>query len=59
MPLREAVLEAPIPRPRRNIYCVGKNYHEHAKEFAASSFDSGALYQAPLMLTQEGDSRIV
>ena len=25
MPLREAALEAPIPRPRRNIYCVGKN----------------------------------
>ena len=42
MPLKEAVLEAPIPRPRRNIYCVGKNYHEHAKEFASSGFDSGA-----------------
>jgi 2-keto-4-pentenoate hydratase/2-oxohepta-3-ene-1,7-dioic acid hydratase in catechol pathway len=37
------VLEAPIPRPRRNIYCVGKNYHEHAKEFAASGFDSSAV----------------
>src|SRR3954462_6660000 len=22
--------DAPIPRPRRNIFCVGKNYHEHA-----------------------------
>jgi 2-keto-4-pentenoate hydratase/2-oxohepta-3-ene-1,7-dioic acid hydratase in catechol pathway len=43
MPLSEAVLEAPIPRPRRNIYCVGKNYHEHAKEFAASGFDSSAV----------------
>jgi 2-keto-4-pentenoate hydratase/2-oxohepta-3-ene-1,7-dioic acid hydratase in catechol pathway len=43
MPLREAILEAPIPRPRRNIYCVGKNYHEHAKEFAASGFDSSAV----------------
>src|SRR5277367_7043356 len=43
MPLREAALEAPIPRPRRNIYCVGKNYHEHAHEFAASGFDSSAV----------------
>src|ERR1700681_4671366 len=43
MPLREAILEAPIPRPRRNIYCVGKNYHEHAHEFAASGFDSSAV----------------
>jgi 2-keto-4-pentenoate hydratase/2-oxohepta-3-ene-1,7-dioic acid hydratase in catechol pathway len=42
MPLREAVLEAPIVRPRRNIFCVGKNYHEHAKEFASSGFDSSA-----------------
>ncbi len=42
MPLGEARLEAPIPRPRRNIFCVGKNYHEHAKEFASSGFDSSA-----------------
>jgi len=42
MPLREADIEAPIVRPRRNIFCVGKNYHEHAKEFASSGFDSSA-----------------
>jgi 2-keto-4-pentenoate hydratase/2-oxohepta-3-ene-1,7-dioic acid hydratase in catechol pathway len=35
-------LMAPITRPRRNIFCVGKNYHEHAKEFTNSGFDSGA-----------------
>ena len=35
-------LIAPIPRPRRNIFCVGKNYHAHAKEFAGSGFDSSA-----------------
>jgi 2-keto-4-pentenoate hydratase/2-oxohepta-3-ene-1,7-dioic acid hydratase in catechol pathway len=33
---------APLPRPRRNIFCVGKNYHAHAKEFACSGFDSSA-----------------
>jgi 2-keto-4-pentenoate hydratase/2-oxohepta-3-ene-1,7-dioic acid hydratase in catechol pathway len=42
MPLREADIEAPIVRPRRNIFCVGKNYHDHAKEFASSGFDSSA-----------------
>jgi 2-keto-4-pentenoate hydratase/2-oxohepta-3-ene-1,7-dioic acid hydratase in catechol pathway len=42
MSLHEAALEAPIPRPDRNIFCVGKNYHEHAKEFASSGFDSSA-----------------
>ncbi len=41
-PLGEVTLEAPLPRPRRNIFCVGKNYHEHAKEFSASGFDSSA-----------------
>jgi 2-keto-4-pentenoate hydratase/2-oxohepta-3-ene-1,7-dioic acid hydratase in catechol pathway len=35
-------LTAPLPRPRRNIFCVGKNYHAHAKEFARSGFDSSA-----------------
>ncbi|MGI4944114.1 MAG: fumarylacetoacetate hydrolase family protein, partial [Janthinobacterium lividum] len=35
-------LLAPIPTPRRNVFCVGKNYHEHAKEFANSGFDTSA-----------------
>jgi 2-keto-4-pentenoate hydratase/2-oxohepta-3-ene-1,7-dioic acid hydratase in catechol pathway len=35
-------LDAPFPLPRRNIFCVGKNYHEHAMEFAGSGFDSSA-----------------
>ena len=42
MPLSQVTLAAPIPRPRRNIFCVGKNYHAHAAEFAASGFDSSA-----------------
>ena len=42
VPLTEVLLTAPIPRPRRNIFCVGKNYYAHAKEFAGSGFDSSA-----------------
>lgn len=42
IPLKEVTLEAPIPRPRRNVFCVGKNYHDHAREFASSGFDSSA-----------------
>ncbi|WP_368904690.1 fumarylacetoacetate hydrolase family protein [Taklimakanibacter lacteus] len=56
IPLREITLEAPIPRPRRNIFCVGKNYHAHAKEFAASGFDSsaaqGAVPQHPIIFSK-------
>ena len=33
---------APIPQPRRNVFCVGKNYHEHAREFAQSGYDTSA-----------------
>lgn len=42
IPLDQVQLAAPVPRPRRNIFCVGKNYHAHAKEFAGSGFDSSA-----------------
>ncbi len=40
LPLASVRIDAPLPRPRRNIFCVGKNYHEHAREFAQSGFDS-------------------
>jgi len=42
IPLSEVELLAPIPQPRRNLMCVGKNYHEHAHEFTRSGFDSSA-----------------
>ncbi|MCX7931147.1 MAG: fumarylacetoacetate hydrolase family protein [Rhodovarius sp.] len=42
-----ARLLAPIPRPPKNIFCVGKNYHEHAKEFAGSGFDASAKEVVP------------
>lgn len=49
-------LLAPIPRPRRNIFCVGKNYYAHAEEFAASGFDSsaakGAVPEAPIVFSK-------
>jgi len=43
LPLSSVRLLAPIPRPRRNIMCVGKNYLEHAKEFARSGYEAGAV----------------
>ena len=33
-------LTAPIPVPRRNVLCMGKNYFEHAHEFDKSDFIS-------------------
>ncbi len=43
----DARLLAPIPRTPKNVFCVGKNYHEHAKEFAGSGFDGGAKDVVP------------
>lgn len=42
VPAGEVHLLAPIPVPRRNIFCVGKNYREHAREFGASGYDQSA-----------------
>ena len=38
VPLSSVKLEAPLPLPRRNLWCVGRNYHAHAKELQASVF---------------------
>lgn len=39
LPLAAVTLEAPLPRPRRNIFCAGVNYRTHAAEWAASGMD--------------------
>jgi len=61
--LQQVQLAAPIPRPRRNIFCVGKNYHAHAREFAGSGFDSSAksggdIPQAPIIFSKVPESVI-
>ncbi len=54
-----ARIVAPIPRPARNIFCVGKNYYEHAKEFASSGFDATAkevVPEHPVVFTKQPTS---
>lgn len=36
--LAQATVLAPIPRPRRNLFCVGRNYHAHARELSDTVF---------------------
>lgn len=56
MPLKSVALEAPIPLPGRNIFCIGKNYFEHAHEFAGSGYDSsasaGAVPKFPIVFSK-------
>ena len=47
VPISQVKLLAPIPRPNRNIICVGKNYREHAAEFQRSGFDASASEDVP------------
>lgn len=48
IPLSDVKLLAPIPNPRRNVFCVGKNYRDHAKEFAGSGYEAGAVKGAEI-----------
>lgn len=49
-------LGAPIPVPRRNIFCVGKNYREHVAEFGRSGYDtpsrSEELPERPILFSK-------
>lgn len=50
--------------PTRNIMCVGKNYHAHAREFTKSGFDSSArntdeaIPTAPIIFTKPPETII-
>jgi 2-keto-4-pentenoate hydratase/2-oxohepta-3-ene-1,7-dioic acid hydratase in catechol pathway len=40
IPVDAITLCAPLPRPRRSLFCVGRNYRAHAAELAGSVFRS-------------------
>ena len=45
--LSSVTLLAPVPRPLRNVFCIGKNYREHVAEFAGSGYDTTASTDVP------------
>jgi 2-keto-4-pentenoate hydratase/2-oxohepta-3-ene-1,7-dioic acid hydratase in catechol pathway len=62
LPYDSVKIHAPFPRPAKNILCVGKNYHEHAKEFHNSGVDASAgkdaIPEVPIMFTKWPNSVI-
>ena len=50
--LSEVQLAAPIPRPRKNIVCLGLNYADHAKESAEARGRDAATPEAPIFFTK-------
>ncbi len=45
-------LAAPIPRPRKNILCIGRNYHDHALESYQMRGQERPTDDAPVFFTK-------
>ena len=60
LPKSQVRLLAPL-RPRKNIFAVGRNYHDHAREFSRSGFDASEkkmIPEHPVMFTKAPTSVI-
>ena len=50
--LNKALLKAPIPRPAKNVFCVGWNYLEHFEEGGAKLEDKRELPKWPVFFSK-------
>ncbi len=50
--LSEVKLLAPIPYPKRNVFCIGKNYAEHAKEIKITQISDNFIPEYPIYFTK-------
>jgi 2-keto-4-pentenoate hydratase/2-oxohepta-3-ene-1,7-dioic acid hydratase in catechol pathway len=51
-PLSAVRLHAPIPRPRKNIFCLGLNYVSHMEESAAARGRPAKIPEVPVFFTK-------
>jgi len=52
VPLGEVELLAPVPRPRKNIMCLGWNYADHVQESAGARQQKTQLPEHPIVFTK-------
>jgi 2-keto-4-pentenoate hydratase/2-oxohepta-3-ene-1,7-dioic acid hydratase in catechol pathway len=52
LPLEDVRLQAPIPRPRKNIFGIGLNYREHVAESASSLDTDKDLPKQPVVFSK-------
>lgn len=52
IPLDSVKISAAIPYPRRNVFCLGKNYVEHVKEVKITRITGTDVPQAPIYFTK-------
>ena len=58
LPLSRARLLAPIPRPRKNVFCLGLNYADHAAESSRYVQKETKLPKYPIFFTKAPTSVI-
>src|SRR5581483_1989939 len=50
--MAHVTLCAPIPQPRKNVFCVGRNYKEHVEEAARARGNAAKLPAHPQYFTK-------
>lgn len=58
IPAAEAVILTPMPWPRRNVFCLGKNYAEHARELEGMTANLSGLPEHPIYFTKTASPAI-
>lgn len=56
--LKDIKIIAPIQYPRRNVFCLGKNYADHAMEVKSLSGGKAAVPDYPIYFTKVADPAI-
>jgi 2-keto-4-pentenoate hydratase/2-oxohepta-3-ene-1,7-dioic acid hydratase in catechol pathway len=52
LPLSKVTLQAPIPRPAKNIFCVGSNYRAHVSESSRAQQKADKVPDYPVFFTK-------
>ncbi|MGI9401187.1 MAG: fumarylacetoacetate hydrolase family protein [Rhizobiaceae bacterium] len=52
LPLTEITLAAPIPRPLKNVFCVGSNYRAHVTEASRAQAREDKVPKLPVFFTK-------
>ena len=55
IPYDKVKITAPIPHPRRNVFCLGKNYRDHALEIKSLPSGSADIPDYPIYFTKVAD----
>ncbi len=57
LPLEAVTLRAPLPRPLRSLFCIGRNYRAHADELATTVFRDVVAKEEPwpIVFTKFGE----